>query len=233
MLVKLTTKCSMGCTHCMEDALPEGECMSMDVFERTLSFIEKCYNGIKIIMLSGGEPTEHPEILKIIKRVKDWNAFLLSNGLFFSTPLRDPILNSGITIQVYNDPRYYPIRVEPINHHPQVIYSDTINLLSPLGRARKMKGGRMSPLCFNLRSCTRHTGDFQEGLLALRLSQKLCSPSIDVFGNICAGESRLCHHIGTVESSFGEIKDNLMSMKCNNCGLEDNLSPEFLKVIYG
>ena len=221
----------MGCTHCMEEALPEGECTSMDVFEKTLSFIEKCYNGIKIIMISGGEPTEHPEILKIIERLKDWNAYLLSNGLFFSTPLREPILDSGIGIQVYNDPRYYPIRVEPIND-PRVVYCDTINSLTPIGRAKKMKGTRMAPLCFNLRSCVRHTRDFQEGLLSLRLVQKLCSPSIDVYGNICAGESRFCHRIGTVESNFVELEDNIMSMKCNKCGLEDNLSPELLKAIY-
>jgi hypothetical protein len=216
----------------MEESLPEGECMSMDMFEKTLAFIEKCYGGIQIIMLSGGEPTEHPKILKIIERLKGWNVFLLSNGLFLSTSLRDSILNSGISIQIYNDPRYYPIRVEPIVH-PRVIYSDMINLLSPLGRAKGMKAGRMSPLCFNLRSLVRYTRDFKEGLITLRLSKKLCSPSIDVNGNICAGESRFCHRIGTVESSFSDLANNLLSMRCNKCGLEDNLSTEHLGAIYG
>jgi hypothetical protein len=235
MLVKITTKCSMGCTHCMEEALPEGECMSMDMFEKTLSFIEKCYNGVKIIMISGGEPTEHPEILKIIERLKDWNAYLLSNGLFLSGPLREPILNSGIGIQIYNDPQYYPIRVEPLDPiiYPQVIYSGFINLLTPLGRAKGMKTTRISPTCFNLRSCVRYIRDFQGGIMTLRLSHKLCSPSVDIYGNVRAGESRFCHQIGNVESSFAILANNLLSMKCNKCGLENNLSPEHLKAIYG
>jgi len=109
MLVKITTQCSMGCTHCMEEALPEGEHMSLETFKKVLPFIEACYNGIRIILLSGGEPTNHPDILKIIEMVKNWNAVLLSNGLFYSGPLKDPILDSGITIQVYNDPNYYDI----------------------------------------------------------------------------------------------------------------------------
>jgi hypothetical protein len=234
MLVKITTKCSMGCTHCMEEALPEGECMSMDIFEKTLSFIEKFYDGLRIIMISGGEPTEHPEILKIIKRVKDWYVILLSNGLFLSTSLRDPILNSKINVQIYNDPRYYPIRIEPIVY-PQLIFSDTINMLSPLGRAKKnkMQCNRQAPLCFNLRSCVRHTQSIQKGVMALRYRGKFCSPSIDVFGNVHAGESRLCHTIGTIESSNDVLLNNLLLMKCNKCGLEDKLGPEHLTAIYG
>jgi MoaA/NifB/PqqE/SkfB family radical SAM enzyme len=136
MLVKITTQCSMGCTHCMEDALPQGEHMSLEVFEKALSFIAKCYPGVRIVMLSGGEPTEHPDILKIIELVKEWNVVLLSNGLFYTGPLKDSILDSGIAIQVYNDSRYYPKKVAPINH-PNVIYADKINLMSPFGRAKK------------------------------------------------------------------------------------------------
>ncbi len=232
MLVKITTKCQMGCSHCMEDALPEGECMSMDILEKTLTFIEKCYDGVKIIMLSGGEPTEHPDILKIIERLKDWNVVLLSNGMFLSTPLKTPILDSGIAIQIYNDPRYYPIRIKPIQH-PRVLFADEINLLSPFGRAKGMKSERMGPLCFNLRSCVRATRSFKEGLMAVRSRMKMCIPSVDVSGNICAGESRFCHKIGTVESSFGVLANNLLAMKCNKCGLEDNLQSEHLKAIYG
>jgi hypothetical protein len=231
MLVKLTTKCSMRCSHCMEEALPEGEHMFMDTFEKTLSFIEKCYNGVRIIMLSGGEPTDHPDILKIIEKVKGWSVILLSNGMFLSTSLRQPILDSGITIQIYNDPRYYPTRIEP-EYHPNILFANEINLLSPFGRAKKMKCGRTSPLCFNFRSCVRMTRSFKEGLMTLRSMGKMCSPSIDVQGNICAGESRFCHVIGTVESSLGILANNLLSMKCNKCGLENNLSREHLKAIY-
>ena len=69
--------------------------------------------------------------------------------------------------------------------------------------------------------------------MALRRNYKMCSPSIDVHGDVRAGESRFCHKIGTVESSFAELSNNLLAMKCNKCGLEDNLSPMHLRAIYG
>ena len=232
MLVKITTQCQMGCSHCMEEAMPVGEFMSLDVFQKTLAFMYNTYGGIKIIMVSGGEPTEHPEIQKILELLKGWNVILLSNGLFWENQeLRDMILAHDVMIQVYNDSRYYPRRVEPI-HHSKVLYADKINLLTPFGRARGMRSDRMSPLCFNLRSLCRVLRDFPEAVMNLRMNGKMCSPSIDIHGNVIAGECRSCHKIGTVESSPEEILQNVLSMTCNRCGLEDNLSEFHLGAIY-
>jgi hypothetical protein len=75
--------------------------------------------------------------------------------------------------------------------------------------------------------------DFSEAILSLRMSGKMCTPSIDVHGNVLAGESRFCHKIGTVESSEEELLENLLTMECNKCGLEDNLQPMLKNVIHG
>ena len=232
MLVKITTQCQMGCTHCMENAEPQGEHMSLDIFKKVQSFITKVYGGLNLIMLSGGEPTEHPEILKILEQIKGWRTILLSNGLFMSDKIAEDILKSGVMIQVYNDPRYYPKKI--LINHPRVLFFDKINMITPFGRARtnKIPTEKVSPSCFNLRSCVRYTRDFQKGLIILRTKKKLCTPSIDIYGNILAGESRECHKIGTVESSFTEIRDNLLTMKCNKCGLEDKLNSEQKEAIY-
>jgi len=85
----------------------------------------------------------------------------------------------------------------------------------PLGRAKtnKIQGTRNSPMCFNLRSM-------------------MCTPYIETDGSILAGESKFCHKIGTIESSDEELVNCLKNMKCNYCGLEDNL-PNMAKIAIG
>jgi hypothetical protein len=216
----------------MEEATPIGEHMSLEVFSKTLEFVSNTYGGIQLLMVSGGEPTEHPEIEKILGMLKGWHVILLSNGLFWENDeLREMILAHDVMIQVYNDSRYYPRRVAPIDH-PKVLYADRINLLTPFGRAKGMPSDRLSPLCFNLRSLCKAIKNFPEVVMQLRANGKMCSPSIDIHGNVIAGESRYCHKVGTVESSFEDILEDILSMSCNKCGLEDNLK-DFQKEAIG
>jgi hypothetical protein len=226
----------MGCTHCMEDALPDGEDMTVPTFFKVKAFIERTYQTVKIALISGGEPTSHPYLLDFIQILDGWHIIVLSNGLFFQedNDFAERLLNTGATVQIYNDARYYPLKVEPPKH-PNIVFGDKINLMSPFGRAVKngLESTRQSPLCFNLRSSARTLNNFSEAVLSLRLSGKMCSPSIDVHGNVLAGESRFCHKIGTVESSEEELLENLLTMKCNKCGLEDNLQPMLKQVIHG
>ena len=100
VLVNLTTQCQMGCVHCMQDAEPQGEHMTIETFSKVKMFIEKIYKHIKIIMLSGGEPTENPFLPDFISLLNnDWKVILLSNGLFLE---QDSYLKNFIlkTLQV-------------------------------------------------------------------------------------------------------------------------------------
>ena len=60
MLIHITEKCSMGCPHCMDDAMPDGQHMPFSVFEKAVDFVirNNIYHGI---IITGGEPTENPE----------------------------------------------------------------------------------------------------------------------------------------------------------------------------
>ena len=60
MLIKLTSKCTMGCAHCMEDAREDGDVMTMEAFKRAVLF--GLYIRCGVFALSGGEPTENEEI---------------------------------------------------------------------------------------------------------------------------------------------------------------------------
>jgi hypothetical protein len=207
--------------------------MSMEMFIKTLDFIDK--NGFVFIMLSGGEPTDHPQFCEFVKLAKDrlgdepMKVLVLSNGLFWADEKRrEMYLALKVAFQIINDARYYPQKVARIDH-PHVLYDDKIMApLTPLGRAKKngLEAGRISPLCFNFRSAVRQVRDFREAVLILRQNGKMCSPSVTEDGSIVAGECCSCHKIGTVESRNIELTNQAVQMKCNACGLADNLTPE-------
>lgn len=237
MLVTITNQCQMGCSHCLEDAQPVGQHMTLETYKKALSFIERTYRSIKIIMISGGEPTEHPQLFEFLDLLgPEWHTILMSNGLFLKDEkIKNKVFSyKNLAIQIYNDPRYYPVTVEDPKH-PRIVYGNRINLMSPFGRAVKngIKSERSAPVCFNLRSCARTTKNFSEAVLALRMNGKMCTPSIKITGDIIAGEAPTCYKIGTVESSEDDLLKNLLSMSCNKCGLENNLSAPLKKYIQG
>lgn len=233
LLVKITNSCTMNCSHCMENATPDGKHMSMDTFLKTLDCIKRL--EMPAICVSGGEPTDHPQYIDMMKlAVQRLTVIVLSNGLWYETDRRTQLLSLGVSYQVINDERYYPTKV--VIDHPDVLYDDhLIAPLSPFGRAleNNLEYSRMSPMCFNLRSITRSYGDIWYGIMGLRMRGKMCTPSVRVDGSIVAGESSSCHSIGTVEDSFETLTENLLNMKCNKCGLFDQLPEEYRRAVYG
>lgn len=233
MLVRITEKCNMGCSHCSVSAGPDGKHMSMDVYERVLKFID--WIRVPMILLSGGEPTLHPDIESMIKKAieKDLHVTLLSNGTFLEDlAMTEWILKTGVLVQITNDKRFYPREV-PIINHPKLMYEHSIRMVSPFGRAleNKIATSRQSPLCFNLRSLCRHTHDFKEALIMLRSMEKFCTPSINIDGTISAGEGNTCSTFGTVNDSNLKLTNALCSLTCGRCGLRDNLDHSYKAAI--
>lgn len=238
MLVKLTSRCSMGCSHCCEDATVDGQHMTQATFQQTLRFIEMAEGAAwasgcpPFILLSGGEPAEHPEIVSLLEQVADTGLFpvLISNGMWLgNATLRDAILAPGrlIMVQVVNDRRFYP-RVPPRHVDNRVRYFHEIPHITRLGRARHLPAlsPRRAPTSYNLRSATRNFRSFARALVWLRMRGFNCTPSISASGEVVAGESRFCRAIGTVFSTEVEITQRLLDMgSCNRCWLEVNLTP--------
>lgn len=219
----------MQCSHCLADATPTGEHMSVATFVETVAFVER--TGFPVMMLSGGEPTEHPnleEFLDLLQSV-GIKAILLSNGMFLSEdPERwDRLLELVDGVQVTNDPRYYPLKIARFEH-PKVTFETELRHISPFGRSVKkgIEPSRFSPLCFNLRSLTRTLGGFSETLYYLRSRGKMCIPSVNIDGTLVAGESPACTTIGSVRDDFEMLSSNLRRMTCDCCGLVKNLTQE-------
>lgn len=253
MLIKVTNRCSMGCSHCMEDSTVKGQHMTEEVFHKALNFTELAEGKAwskgcpPRILLSGGECTEHPDIVRFIEIVVEYDLipFIITNGMWLGNKeLREAILRPEwpqLFVQVTNDKRFYPNAPAERVEDPRICYVDSLTLLMPLGRATRKNfktdlPPRKSPSSFNLRSITRTLGSFEDALVVLRTNAAIglsgnCSPSISDNGDVVAGETRNCFKVGTVDSSMEEITKNLIEMRCNRCGLVDNLSPMHKRAI--
>jgi hypothetical protein len=224
----------------MIDAQPVGQHMTMAVFRKTLAFVERMCLPIPMLLLTGGEPTENPLLPEFISDAlaHGFGVTVLSNGTFLEDPeLTRKLLHppsDKVRFFVTNDPRYYPRRV-PQPDLPGVAYADDIgDVLAPFGRAKDNPScTRKYPMCFNIRSATRSTGDIRQAVGMLQLRVKMCSPSINHDGSIVMGETTSCLPIGTVEDSPQTLTERLLQASCNRCGLASNLSAVQRNAIQG
>lgn len=229
MLIRITNKCNMHCSHCLSDSNPNGPEMTKDVFFRAYS-LSLVLDTAPIFFISGGEPTQHTNLVHLLKRITILNhpefIVLLSNGSFLEDEkYSKEILDLGICVQVTNDRRFYPKDISHIEHK-RIFYSDRIALISPFGRAKnnpKIAIDKKAPGCFNLRSALYTTGNIRSAIATIRQKGYMCTPSINVDGSIVAGEAPECGKIGTVNSSIMDIDENLKNLKCDKCNQHKNL----------
>lgn len=237
MILKITNQCHMGCTHCMEDARPDGQHMTREVFEASLQFIQVLQPVA--VLVSGGEPTDHPDTLgylqELFKVYPKKQTIILSNGLFLAEKpeLARKILSLNVDIQVVNDQRYYPRKVKGIRHKHLRYFDHMAGGMVPLGRAKESGYAptRVGPMCFNLRSVMRSQPvGLWDAVKLLELGRipgitpKMCFPCVTPDGGITVGETVFCHRIGTIYDDFNALSANVRTMKCNRCGLIDGMS---------
>lgn len=237
MLLLITNHCKMACSHCCQRSSRNNKHMTMKTFTEALAFI-KSVNSLTLI-ISGGEPTDHPNFLEMMEELKKhFNSkqlLITSNGMFLENrEYTKEILALGIGIQITNDPRYYPKRIKVLNH-PLLTFEDNIRTIYPMGRAldNNLKShGHTSPKCYNLRSICRKINNLSYAIRTLECEAfKFCSPMIDFLGNIKAGEFFGCTSVGTVNDTHATILENIKSLDCNICRMENNLSLFHLKAI--
>jgi len=239
VLIRITNRCTMGCPHCVIDSSgPKGAHMTEETFEEALKFREVI--GSRIVVVSGGEPTEHPQFFGLMRKavatVPDHVcAFVVaSNGLFalddFKYERMCRLVDDSqgfITVQVTNDVKYYPRSLAHIQsrfQRPNWAFVDSLFQLTPCRRTREnnLTATRRAPLCFNLRAHTR-IGGLASAVAGLEGLMRACCPSINIDGTVRAGEGDTCHELGDVRSEFETIEEKLVLMRCGACGLRNNL----------
>lgn len=120
MLIDLTYRCSMGCSHCMSDCRPDGMDMTPDTLEDVFAFYQRYQ--IPNLIFSGGEMFENPYILELLRIIEqNWNkrfplSFITNGRKLSDTPdifeavqqLQGKYGKKMVIIQVTDDSRFYP-----------------------------------------------------------------------------------------------------------------------------
>ena len=83
MTIMITNYCDMGCLHCMQKSTTSGKHMDEEVFKKSLAFA-KHSPRLTTLQISGGEPTSHPNFLKLMEETletfPDIPVTLITNG---------------------------------------------------------------------------------------------------------------------------------------------------------
>lgn len=229
MLFRITRDCGGECSHCLIDATRNGLHMNSEVVEASIKFMGKVRP--RLILVTGGEPFDHPQIFDIIQKLKDTTfsgqiIVITSNGIpLQDKDMYDKALATGVSIQVVNDPKYYPHRV--VLPGPEIPVIDYVGApIYPAGRAltNGLNCTAKAPSCFNLRSISRHVTDFRNLISALEEKNRFCTPVIDYDGSIKLGEHNLCPAVSTIYEEPNEVLKRIVNFKCNRCKLFDGLS---------
>ena len=251
MVIKITEKCSMHCLHCFNRADENGAHMSLQTLKSVVDKINEL--PIHLLLVSGGEPTEHPDFMGVMKylakhlrRPDRIPVILATNGVYLEDHLEVAQqlhnLFPHFTIQVTNDPRFYPSPIDEskaLYHHKYVTVCNEILSIVPQGRAADncIPSDRVASSCVNFRSFIHQLPEhkIETVISTLESRGKYCTPTIGIDGMFRAGESSLCPPFASAEDSNVTISQKLLAFRCNQCaeaGLNRNI-PQVLKDMIG
>lgn len=92
MLIQITNTCRMGCPHCMDAATEEPKHMSSETFGQAIGLAERL--GVRALVISGGEPTEHPEWDRFVSLAakKFQSVSIPTNGAWLFSPRKHSLM---------------------------------------------------------------------------------------------------------------------------------------------
>lgn len=220
MLIQITNTCRMGCSHCMERSSEEAAHMRMDTVDMAVEFAKR--SNAHVILLSGGEPTEHPLFKDIVKKFLEFPMVtIISNGMWIEdkekTQDMQRIMDQpNVGLQITNYPSYYPHQVD--TEKIQQLFPDAaictdetfLNLLS-LGRVRDseelLKKAAQTPYttaCFSS-ALTAAQLPYPMAVQNMEMRGKFCRPMVDWRGFLHWSESWLCPPFASLQDDFDTI----------------------------
>jgi organic radical activating enzyme len=227
----------------MNDAQPDGEDMTMQVLDDSLEFLRKNNLGTMLIV-SGGEPTEHRNFDEIMNRIID---FSTESGciMFITVTTNGELIQNDserfqgyikrakngrnsveLVYQVSADVRYYPRRIQTykriFREDGFVLCDDCVEQIYPQGRAldNNIPWKSKASKCFNVRAISKQipmSASLHDIESTLAQRGYFCTPHIDVHGNIKLGESDLCPVCASIYDSMEDIMEKIRKFKCNQC----------------
>lgn len=242
MLIDLTYRCSMGCSHCMSDCRPDGTDMTPEVLEDVLAFYRK--HQVPNLTFSGGEMFENPYILDLLQIIeKNWDqkfplTFITNGRKLSNTPdlletvqgLQRKYSKKKVIIQITDDSRFYPesltekqrYRLKKLDAIIEGVPGSGNRCLYPQGRAlenfNESWWNTNAPKCTNVRILPKQGICTIHGIvMTLLQAGKICTPVITPTGEIKLGESALCPSVATIYDSEEKIIENILNCRCQSC----------------
>ena len=248
MIIKITEKCSMGCSHCMNNALPTGKHMDFNTFKDAIRF-QKQYGGAFCI-ISGGEPGEHPEFLDFLKyallNLPGVFITVTTNGVWMADKYNTianlyDVYDKNLWFQVTTVDEYYPTKINldnPVYSIPNVIVCKEIENMYGQGRAltNHLEYHNKCSRCMNVRLVAHQLNTHRLDVITSSLTIKgfFCTPHISITGDIKLGESDLCPVCSNIYKTEEEIVDDILNFHCHQCDhINKNLTQQCLDIIGG
>ena len=256
MLIMITTRCHMGCPHCMQEAGPEGRHMTDDTFDKVMQFSSDAQP--LVVSITGGEPTEHPSWVDYTRQLLGLKsvkvACIITNGAWIEDTKQRITMarlireqKGRLKVQVYSNPLYYQDHEWTVAHELQYRsigctpdFTSPILNMQDLGRARLnckdiTAESDHVPSCINSHLLAIQATSMHHFLHMSALAAKFCRPLIDTDGGIHMSESWLCPTVAHVGDGTGEaFRKMRQSRPCKSCQLYKNFEqqhPKEMKIL--
>lgn len=221
MIIQITNRCHMGCSHCMQCSSPDGANMTTGTFFEAVKFAER--SNAHVILLTGGEPTEHPDFEDMVATCcrKFVMVMITTNGMWIDTPEKVDAMQrlfaryDNLTTQITNISKYYPKSVDiqqikDLFGCKAFFETEHLNLLA-LGRAaqdpvlvRESESSLGTMSCFSSALVSAQL-PYQMAIANMESRGKFCHPLVDYRGNLHWSESCQCPSFAHLSDGFDEI----------------------------
>lgn len=245
MVFCITNRCTMGCSHCMSDCKKLGEDFDLDNLNEFANFFKVM--GFRVLNISGGEPTEHPDLEEIINQLANkchpTVITLISNGDFLmckektEAVLRLMKSHPNLTIQITSIQKWYrnydyisknQDDIEAMLGPGRVFFeTEKIRQMRPLGRALSSPEAMDAvaethqgfTACANAYLMAQQTVKLKNFASNCLHAHKFCTPLVGPDLNVYMSESMLCPSVGNLlEHSPVEIFKRMKAfVPCGKC----------------
>ena len=242
MLIQITNCCRMGCPHCMDDSTPFSPHMTESTCRNAVSFAKS--SGALLVVISGGEPTEHPRFFDLCRIVSESGIrfSICSNGMWLGDPKKEWMmekvcrLNGFCGGQIYTNPKWYRLHEQTMakwraqDHKWEMlhIHLDTTDIrgMQDLGRAKgcqeAMKEAESSQYhnsCLSSCLTLAQTNTPQEFFHLMFMQLRFCTPMVDFRGDVHMSEVWSCPSCGNVNDvTYDTLWRNMRKFRpCGGC----------------
>lgn len=219
MLFQITNRCLMGCPHCMDDSTSISGHMEWDTFRSALAFARD--NGEVHIVISGGEPTENPNLKRFCEEIcnTDLAFSIVSNGMWMGDKRKErgieeiSRMRNFVGGQIYSNPKWYRLHNETCRLFEDsrgkwtnlrwVLDTHDIRSMSDIGRAKyntmaieETKASPYHNMCLTSCVTAAQVNSLPDFFHLMLMQHRFCTPLVDFRGDVHMSESWLCPSIG-------------------------------------